>query len=227
MKNSDFNFIDFNVKPEAKLIIKSAGLNFIKEKFYTFQKEPFLDKEDATSLLGTPVFDTLTFYGNGTDGQITYYDIANQKTITISKLRLDIALVTVTKNIMVVKTPIAGRNGTVKQYINLGDYDVQINGVFSSQIPDTRPDLLIRQLHDITNSTAEVNVASNFLNLFGIQSLVFERCEFPMNQDGRDVQHFTLDTISETPFSIKVQTNETSTTNVNSQGDTFNTVIVP
>lgn len=210
MKNSEYSFVDFNLKPEAQLIIKSVGLNLLKEKFYTFQKEAFADKPDATSLLGNPVFDTVTFYGNGTDGQITYYDMANQKTITISKLRLDIAMLTVTKNVVVVKTPIAGRNGTVKQYINLGDYDVVINGIFTSEISDTRPDLLIRQLHDITNSTAEVNVASNFLNLFGIQSLVFERAEFPMNEDGRDVQHFELTCVSETPFAIKVQTNQTT-----------------
>lgn len=210
MRDSEFTFTDTNLIPQAKLIIKSAGLNLLKEKFYTFQTEPFA-KPDATSLLGTPVFDTLTFYGNGADGQISYYDMAKQRTINIPKMTLEIALCTVTKNIMVVKTPIAGRNGTVKQYINLGDYDVQIRGVFTSQTPDSRPDLLIRQLHDITNSTAEVNVASNFLNLFGIQSLVFERCEFPMEEGGRDVLNFTLDCVSETPFAIKVRTNQTTT----------------
>lgn len=212
MKDSTFTFKNTNLIPQGQLILKSVGLNLLKEKFYSFQNEPFLDKPDATSLLGTPVFDTVTFFGNGMDGQISYYDISKKKTINISKMRLDIAMCVVTKNVNVIKTPIAGRNGTVKQYINMGDFDVQINGVFTSQVPDSRPDLLIRQLHDITNSTAEVNVASNFLNLFGIQSLVFERCEFPQNQEGRDVQHFQLDCISETPFAIKVQNNQTTTT---------------
>ena len=165
-------------------------------------------------MLGTPVFDTITFYGNGTNGDISYYDLQQQKTVTVPKMTLDIALITVNKNITISKTNVQGANGSVKQYINLDDYDIEIKCIVTSEIPDTSPDEQIRQIHKITSATCEINVASNFLTLFVITCIVFNGQQpFTQDESARDVKKFTLNCLSETPFSIKVTQQGTTTSN--------------
>lgn len=208
-------FITNEVRSQARQTLQAFGLNALKQKFLQFDSPAEQDEPDKYSLLGTPVFDTVTFYGNGNNGDISYYDITLQKTVTVPKFTIDIALITVTEYINVVKTNVAGANGTVKQYINIGDYQIEIKGIFTSEIPDTRPSDLIRQLHKITRSTCEVNIACEFLNLFSVNCIVFDgEQRFSMEESSRDVQKFELNCISETPFPVKV-TQQGSTTSSN------------
>ena len=96
----------------------------------------------------------------------------------------------------------------------MDDYDITINGMFNTGIVDVYPKQAMKMLHDITSCTTEVKVQSNILSIFGINYLVFENCEFPQSEDtGRDEQHFTLNCISETPFTINV--NQQGGTNAN------------
>jgi hypothetical protein len=104
------NIPELLVVNQAKQILFGAGLNSLKAKFYNFGDAPVEDTPDKYSLLGTPVFDSVTFYGNGADGAVTYYDLTLQKTVTVPKLTIDIALITVTKNINVTKTNVIGAN---------------------------------------------------------------------------------------------------------------------
>ena len=186
-------------------ILHTHGLNALKRTFLNLGTPPSEDEPDGYSKLGTPIFDTVTLYGNGNNGDITYYDLTLQKEVTVAKMTIDIALVTCTKVVNIVKTNVVGANGTVKQYINLGDYGIEIKGIFTSEIANTRPDDLIRQLHKITSSTSEVNIASSLLTLFGVTCIVFEGEQtFAQDESQRDVQKFTINAISEQPFTIKV-----------------------
>lgn len=202
------------IASQSAQIIHTFGLNALKRTFLNLGTPDTQDEPDAHSHLGTPIFDTVTLYGNGTNGDITYYDLTLQKEVSVPKLTLDIALVTCTKVVNVVKTNVVGANGTVKQYINLGDYSIEIKGTFTSEIPDTRPADLIRQLHKITSSTSEVNIASNLLTLFGVTCIIFEGEQtFAQDESQRDVQKFTLNAISEQPFTIKVIQQGSTTSN--------------
>lgn len=202
---------------QPKQFVKTVGLNAIKTVFLKTSKQPTqysADIPDGHSLLGTPIYDRVTFYGNGPGGSIMYYDIATKKPVVVPKLNIDIALINVTKVIQVVKTNVAGANGTVKQYISLGDYQVSINGVFTSEVPDTRPEDVLRQLNLLTSCPTEVQVGSHFLSTFGITCVVFDgEQNFNMEESQRDVQRFTLNCLSETPFLIKVQQQGATTSN--------------
>ena len=210
----DFIFKEQLLAHQAEQILQTYGLNALKQTFLNLGTPPQQDEPDAHSnYLGTPIFDTVTLFGNEPNGDIKYYDLTLQKTVTVPKMTLDIALVTCTKVVSIVKTNVVGANGTVRQYINLGDYNVEIRGTFTSGVPDTMPMELIRQLHKITSATTEVNIASNLLTLFGVTCIVFEGEQtFAQDEASRDVQKFTLNAISETPFTIKVtqQGNTTS-----------------
>ena len=207
----------------AAQILVFRGLQNLRQSFYQVSDpigqsdspDLILSSQQSNYLLNKNVFDTVTLCGNGANGDLSYYDLTTQQIVTVPKMQIPIALINVSKKNIIVKTKVAGRNGTVKQYISLDDYDISINGVFTTGIIDTFPKAAMKQLQAITSCTTEVKVYSNYLSIFGISYLVFETCEFPQNEDtGRDEQHFTLNCISETSYTI----------NANQQGGTNTTI---
>lgn len=193
-------------------IVAAHGLNALKTKMFKMpdnigqpdDRDNILTGQQSNYLLSDFVFDTITFMGNNKDGSLSYFDLTTQKTITVPKMQLPIALCTVTNNTIIVKSQIAGRNGTIKQYINSGDYDVTIKGIFTTGVSEKYPLEAMQQLQKFVNASCEIKVASNYLSLFGINYLVFERSEFEQMEDaGRDEQKFTLNCISEIPFVIQ------------------------
>lgn len=211
---SDLQFKRQLIAKQGLQILHTYGLSALKTTFYNFGEPDAKELPDGYSSIGTPIFDTITFYGNGSNGDISYYDLTLQKTVTVPKMTIDIALITVNKNINVSKTNVIGANYSVKQYINLGDYDIEIKGIFTSGLADTVPSDQIKQLHRITSATCEINVASSFLSLFDITCIVFEGQQtFEQAESQRDVQKFSLHCINETPFAIKVTQQGSLTSN--------------
>lgn len=219
------NFIVPGIVESASLsgrIVAAHGLGAFKTKLFKVptdigvpdDRDNILSGQESNYLLSEFVFDTVTFMGNNPDGSLSYYDLATQQVVTIPKMQIPIALCTVTKNIKVVATDIAGRNGTIKQYINTGDYDVSIKGIFTTGVSDKYPEAAMVHLNKITNASVAVKVASNYLHMFGITYLVFTKCEFEQYEDaGRDEQKFTLQCLSDIPFSIKVTQQGGTTSN--------------
>jgi|ERR1700757_880269 len=214
------NFILSQVPQSQLLSSRIAAAHNLKALTTKFFKAPALDSADEPDIISTTepnllinslVYDSVTFMGNDTDGALTYYDENTGQAKTVPKMQIPIALCMVTKNIKVVATEIAGRNGTIKQYINQGDYDVVIKGIFTTGTSDKYPRTAMQDLQKITNASSEVKVVSEFLQIFGINYLVFTKCEFEqMDDTGRDEQKFTLTCISETPFAIKVTQGSTT-----------------
>jgi hypothetical protein len=206
---------------QAFQISQSFGLNALKQKMFKLPDVQEADGPDeliksvkAVDLIGSLVYDTVIFGGNNSDGSLTYFDLQTQQSITIKKFQLPIALCVVNKMAAIVKSNVAGANGSIKQYINLGDYEVQIRGIFTTGIADKYPYDAMRALQKITSATCEVKVWSNYLSIFGINYLVFESCNFEqMENTGRDEQRFTLNAVSEIPYTIKVQQNTTTSIN--------------
>jgi len=210
----------------AAQIVISHSLQNLRRSFFKVpdklgindEADIILDGQTSNYLFSKQVFDTVTFCGAG-GGDLSYFDLTTQQVVTVPKMQLPIAIISVRKINRIVKSDIAGRNGSVKQYIALQDYDITIKGLFNTGIIDTFPKAAMKQLQSITSCTTEVKVQSNFLSLFGINYIVFEECEFNQEEDkGRDEQSFTLNCVSDTPFVIKVNNQGASTSNI----DTFN-----
>src|SRR6185312_3295770 len=194
--------------PQSQLfsskIAAAHNLKALTAKFFKAPPSGFPDAPDIITttepnlLINALVYDSVTFMGNGADGALSYFDENKRQTITVPKMQIPIALCTVSKNIKVVTTDIAGRNGTIKQYINVGDYEVVIKGLFTTGMSEKYPKQAMQHLQLITNASSEVKVVSEFLQIFGISYLVFTKCEFEQMEDsGRDEQKFTLTCISE------------------------------
>ncbi|TXI14621.1 MAG: hypothetical protein E6Q66_05835 [Pedobacter sp.] len=116
-------------------------------------------------------------------------------------LRECICLVTMEKNI--VQTALQGRNGTIKEYINDGDFQVEIAAALTSECDDYPKDEL-KKLMDIIQMNDMIEVASDFLDLFNIRNLVVKSYGF--NQETHsNRQTFTVCCLSDTPYEIKLQ----------------------
>lgn len=112
-----------------------------------------------------------------------------------------ICMVTLEKNI--VQTALQGRNGTIKEYISDGDYQVEIAAALTSE-QDEYPKEVLKKLMDIIQMNEMIEVASDFLDLFNIRNLVVKSYGF--NQETHsNRQTFTICCLSDTPYEIKLK----------------------
>jgi hypothetical protein len=94
-----------------------------------FIKSSFWNGSMSSALSGMPVMCNLEFIGG------TYTDLQG-KDIEIPDVNFETVILTVVPNKNIAKTSIFGRDkGTVKEYIGMGDYDVEIRAVITADAP--------------------------------------------------------------------------------------------
>lgn len=165
------------------------------------------DGRVATSYLGTPVFSNITFKLTDTEGG-EVLDLDGNP-ITAESITINTILMTVTQDKFIVKTPIAGRPGTVKEFISDGDYDIQIAGTLITEttllnsFKNRYPKEQVKALFDLLRAQTNIFVESEFLQQFGINSVVVDRFTFPQTQGNRDKQLFTIGMSSDTELILQ------------------------
>lgn len=96
------------------------------------------------------------------------------------------AVVTVTQEKHIVRTTLVGLNGTIKEYISSGDYDISISvGIVAvdseGHIVDEYPEEGVRKVREFLDENKAVEVASVFMSIFGIERMVVTR--FSLRQE--------------------------------------------
>ena len=161
--------------------------------YYKIGSEDPADAPIDKTYLGTPVYSNLIFLTDNTNIE--------------SDLRIDTVLMSVDQSKEIVKTAIQGRNGTVKEYISLGDYVVNIKGAIVSPFPEKYPkddiDLLLRYL----SLDKQVGVSSFFLELFNISEIVIERYSVSEKIGSRNEVPFEITAVSDTPLEFQLNPN--------------------
>lgn len=204
-------------KNQAKLIIKGFGLGALKSKVFsnpgdTNQRtlEEIAREEgkegNYNGSFGLPVFDILTLIGFS-------YNTSDGKTVSVSDLDIGTALIEVNQIKNIVTTNTQGRNGSIKEYISDGDFVLNIKGVLTSNAQDSYPEELAKLLLSFCAAPVSFGVASNILKKFGIQEIVIKEYSFPQIEGMRNTVPFEMQCLSETPFEIKYQTQNTQATN--------------
>ena len=182
----------------GKFTISGGLLRVLKNDL--FKVEEFNpDEPNRTSMFGTPVYSNLEiepFQFTKLDG--TKEDIKNG--IVIDTVMMN---VTMTKNI--VRTPIQGRNGTVKEYISDGDFEIDITGIIASK-SNNYPESEVNELIRIVKSPVSIRFISEYLQFFGIHDVVVNSYNFPQTEGVRNQQIFQLSCSSDVP--IELQTAE-------------------
>ena len=140
------------------------------------------------SMLGTPVFCDMI--------------LQNDKKGSL-KLQLLWALaeVNMTKNI--VKTAVQGMDGTVKEYVSDGDYQVTIRGGLVSPFSYAYPKEDMQTLMALLKLNTPLTVISEYLLQFNIYELVVEDYSFSQKEGVQNVQLFEIKTVSDFPIELK------------------------
>lgn len=191
----------------AKNILKGYGLGLIKPKFFiidaekaslegqSYERTDVIGYDKKGGIFGLPIWDTLTLVA------IPYTD-ASGKSIPQATLTLDIALFEINNSRNIVKTQIAGRNGTIKEYMSDGDYQIKIRGCLDSGLSNVPPIKLLNDLRVITECPTSISANCNFLDYFLVNEIVIEEAKIIQNEGARNLVNFELSCISDTPFEL-------------------------
>jgi hypothetical protein len=192
---------------QSKLIIKSYGLQALQTKFYNtgingdqYNIEQVArqegDEQKKHSFFGLPVFDVLTFAQKD-------YETLDREQITVDQFEMGCVLIEVSQHKEIVKTKITGRNGTPKEYIADGDYQISIKGVLAINGIDVFPEEVTQHLIEFCKVPESIQIGSSFLAMFGITDIVIEDYNFPREEGMRNIQKFTIEALSDSPFELK------------------------
>lgn len=180
---------------KASFQITRTGLQVIKGNVYNIDT-PTYDTPIATSALGTPVYDDITFPA------ASYVNLFGD-TISFDEVSLVDVLITVNRTKNVVKTAIQGRDGTIKEYIGAGDYIISVTGKIVSDT-NTFPDLDLQNLIAIMDANASLEIVCTFLNEgFGIGYVVVDSHSVSQVQGSRDTLEFTFQCSSDVSIDIE------------------------
>lgn len=201
-----------NPKGQAELIVKSFGLQFVKPKFFKVNTNAIAieqdaiqqaindnqvgDVKDSKSRFGLPVFDKVRL-------EQLRYKTTDGKSITVDSIELGTVLCEITQQRNIVTTQVSGRNGTVKEYIGDGDYNISIRGILVSDNQNVAPANQLGVLIGHCTSPVQIDVSSNFLSYFGIYTIVIESYNVRQLEGMRNIIPFELNCISETPTELR------------------------
>ena len=219
------------VENTSKLIIKTFGLGALKTAIYkpgielaeikadtvlisnkyennlpitpeidAYNHEDFSYLPSYKSKLGTPVMSDL--------------DISPKKESGLPRIQIPTVLFTINQKKNIISTSVQGRNGTVKEYISDGDFNINVKGVLvgdngkypklgfaSTSIGGVSSVDYLISLFQINKS---LEVQSWFLRQFNIYNIVITDYNFPQNEGEYSVQPFEFNAISDVPFELNI-----------------------
>lgn len=116
------------------------------------------------------------------------------------------AVVNIVREKHMVRTTLVGLDGTIKEYICNGDYEigftVGIVALRDGVIVDEYPEEGIREVREFLDENKAIKVSSVFFDLFGISRLVVTR--FALNQDTHsNRQSIDIKALSDEDYVIK------------------------
>ncbi|CAN5436755.1 hypothetical protein BH09BAC1_BH09BAC1_05000 [soil metagenome] len=140
---------------------------------------------EGRGLLGHPIFQSIAF----TNGNERYI---------LGDCIVDINLTKV-----VVKTARNGTDGTVKEFIANGDFQVNIKGFMVGDDPYSMPDNLIWQFRSFfIDKKKALGVEGKIFDLLGIYNLVVESIRLPQLPTYINIRPFELTCVSDDPTEI-------------------------
>ncbi|MBB6131328.1 DUF6046 domain-containing protein [Mucilaginibacter lappiensis] len=162
-----------------------------------------LPVSNITSVLGTPIFEqiTLTVPAIVTAGKIT----SPEKIYTLP----DWPLFDITGQRNVVKTPMQGKDGTVKEYISDDDYAITIRGFLINYDSWEYPEQQLQELMQVINAKVAIGITSQVFNLLDIHNIVIERWSFPAVEAYQNMQPFELECTSDQPVELEIKSVKT------------------
>jgi hypothetical protein len=205
-----------NPKGQAELILAGAGLALLKPKFYRVDLAEISREEGdkssgavaselEKSKFGLPMFDVFKF-NCSTANSVTYTaskDFGGGEVIIDGSFVFETALLTVNQTKNIVKTAIAGQDGTVKEFMSEGDFVINLKGVIAGDTANQRPDFItLDKLVQYLKAPLALPVSCNFLNEWNINSVVIESYSLSQREGTRNIIDIDINMLSDSPIEL-------------------------
>lgn len=122
-----------------------------------------------------------------------------------SRLELADAVASVSRERIVVSTALTGMDGTVKEYINEGDWSVKLvvglQPVRGGEVVDEWPETELRELRRLLELKEALEVRSAFLDVFKITRLVVKSWSVVQSTES-NYQSVSISAVSDEPYEI-------------------------
>lgn len=213
MALTDLNLTPFPAIPAERIyqLSRAFALNGIIQDVRVFPTYQGQDNKipDRYSYLGSRVVSNLSICG-------TTYTTGNGQKVTFPDLQFDAVLFNVQNTKNIIYTPIQGKDGTVKEYIAGGDYDIQVKGIITGlngQYPDKYNGAqsgnsndtinVVDNLIDAMNCNTELTINSWYLTqLFGINTIVITSFELYQEEGNYSQQRFSFTAKSDQEYQV-------------------------
>lgn len=219
IKEFDFKRVGLHAVKGAITFSKGAGTQVLKSVLFA-KKATFFEEPDLQSYLGTPVYANLVFqHGN----YFELKDINQTNAIPYDGLVIQTVLIEVTQTKNIITTAMQGKDGTVKEYISMGDYAATLTGGIIGEcdyeydeatekatggikdIGNYYPHVDVRKLKDICEAPIGLTITSEFLNMFEKKdrtTWVITDYSIPQREATRDMQPFQISMLSDFPIEL-------------------------
>jgi hypothetical protein len=141
------------------------------------------------SVMDTPIYERTTFELGEHTG--VFYTLPNDPLI---RTRL---------HKVIIKTQITKRQGTVKELITIGDYEVKISGFICNFLGKDYPQDDVDQFAAIFQVGAAMPVTNDMLNRLGVHNLVIEDIDLERFEAMPNIQPFEISALSDMPIELK------------------------
>lgn len=135
------------------------------------------------------------------------YFSENENATKDQMIKIKDAVCSVNRQKNIVKTSLVGLSGTIKEYINMGDYDITINfGIVATsgdgELVDEYPTDGVEAFRRFFELNKSVFVVSDFLGIFEITRIVLTDISIPQ-ETWSNVQQVTVKAVSDDDYEIK------------------------
>jgi hypothetical protein len=204
-------------KVTTQTLAKGFGLPLVQRALIIPSGPQPIDQHTTSTKFGTPVFDSLyikapEWYEFTYNEQTKVYkQNENPESVGNNSQKNDsqglfIEGVIIEANLArtVVTTQVSGYNGgTIKEFINNGDWNITIRGFVSSNYADVYPEEDTRLLQLYSKAPVSLEVTSRFLNTcLDVNNIVITGINLFQQQGLRNIQYFEMTCLSDTPFTI-------------------------
>jgi len=189
---------------KSRYVIDPRALPAKRTQEYDFGEEPVYDPilerpvgtrdNPAYGQLGNQVIDNIQFEPGS-------YTNSAGEVVSYGGLTIDSVLLRVQQSKQIIRTEVAGRQGSVKEYISDGDFDISIGGTLMST-DGTYPQDEVDRLIEILEVPANLSVVCPFLQLFGIDQVVVSNYSLQQTPGYASSQVFEISLLSDYPIEL-------------------------
>lgn len=165
-----------------------------------------LNEQTATSYLSTPIIMPVDFNMK----EVNWYDIQKKERIGFVKAygvdtitMPPATLIDFSQAKVIEKTRIAGRNGTVKEYIGMDDWSIRLRGIIINEEKDEAPKVAIKMLKNLKNCPVAIPILNDMCTWLDIGNVVVEDIDFPSLEGYPGAQPYTMNLSSDEIFELK------------------------